>query len=162
MGQGGILWVTMFRGVNQLSIDAKGRLNIPSRYRQILEQQDEAQLVITIDTEENSLLLYPLSTWEQIEKKIESLPTFNKAVRRIQRLLIGHATEANIDGNGRLLLPSSLRDYAKITKQVVLVGQGKKLELWDLSLWEKSRQVWLAENSKLQDEIPEDLQALSL
>ena len=152
----------MFRGINAINLDAKGRLAIPTRYRTRIEDEADRHLVATIDTEEHCLLLYPLPTWKEIEQKIESLPSFNRVTRRIQRLLIGHATELDMDGNGRILLPSLLRDYAKLDKRVMLIGQGKKFEIWDELQWNSGRNDWLAEG--LQDDagLPERLLDLSL
>lgn len=151
----------MFRGVNAINVDAKGRVALPTRYRDLVQALCKGQMIATIDTEEQCLLLYPLDEWEAIEKKIEALPSFNPAARRIQRLLIGHAVEVELDGQGRLLLPSKLREYAQLDKKVVLIGQGKKFEVWSESLWESRRQEWLAEgvNDK---ELPPDLLTLSL
>jgi MraZ protein len=102
-------------------------------------------LIVTIDTEQPCLLIYPLPEWELIEAKIEALPSFNPTTRRIQRLLIGHATEVEVDGNGRLLLSNPLREYAQLGKKVVLIGQGKKFELWDEALWNQRMEFWLSE-----------------
>lgn len=135
----------MFRGIAAVSLDAKGRMAIPARYRLFLEKT-AGQLVVTIDTEDPCLLLYTLTEWELLETKIESLPSFNRAVRRVQRLLIGHATELEIDGAGRILLPGLLRDYAQLQKQVVLVGQGKKFEIWSESIWDQRRSDWIDES----------------
>jgi MraZ protein len=151
----------VFRGVNSLTIDEKGRIAVPSRYREDLLEESAPHLVATIDTESTCLLLYPYTQWEIIEKKIEALPSFNPAARRIQRLLIGHATETALDSNGRILLPQALREYAKLTKNVVLIGQGKKFELWDEASWLACRQEWLEETSQVGD-LPPDLLALSL
>ncbi len=152
----------VFRGVNGVNIDAKGRMVMPSRYRDSLQQDNRGSIVMTIDTEERCLLLYPLASWEEIEKKLAALPSFNKAARRIQRLLIGHATEAEIDTHGRILLPPLLRDYAGITKHAMLVGQGKKFELWDEKHWEERRTQWLDEESNADSELPEEMKSLSL
>src|SRR3989338_5462927 len=129
----------MFRGINHINLDAKGRMAMPTRYRDRLQVDCNGQLIATIDPEAPCLLLYPFPEWEVIEQKIQALPSFNKATRRIQRLLIGHATELEIDNQGRILLPQSLREYAKLNKSIVLVGQGKKFELWDETLWHKQR-----------------------
>ena len=102
----------MFRGINAINIDGKGRLAVPTRYRDALVSQDGASLVVTIDTEETCLLLYPAKQWQVIEDNLQRLPSFNAAARRIQRLLIGHATDVELDGNGRLLLPPLLRTTA--------------------------------------------------
>ena len=152
----------MFRGINAINLDAKGRLTMPVCYRPQLQEEGNGRLVVTIDTEERCLLLYPLTVWEEIEKKIEALPSFNQLTRRIQRLLIGHATEVELDGNGRILVPPLLREYAHFSRRVVLVGQGKKFEIWDEKVWSGEREGWLADGLKQADGIPPELQALSL
>ena len=114
----------MFRGVSTLSLDAKGRMAMPAKYRERLVDLCEGQLVVTVDRD--CLLLYPLPQWEEIERKLVRLPTLNAQARRLQRLLIGHATECELDGNGRILLPTPLREFARLEKRVVLIGQGKK------------------------------------
>lgn len=135
--------VRKFRGVSNLSLDAKGRIVLPARYRERLLESCQGQLVVTIDTEQPCLLIYPLPEWESIEEKIEALPSFNPVTRRIQRLLIGHATEAEVNAAGRLLLSNPLREYARLERKVVLIGQGKKFELWDETLWNERIATWL-------------------
>jgi MraZ protein len=152
----------VFRGVNNINLDAKGRLALPARYRELIRDLCEGQLVLTIDTEESCLLLYPLGEWEQIEKKIESLPSFNRSARRIQRLLIGHATDTEMDANGRLLIASPLRQYAHLEKHVVLIGQGKKFEIWNESTWETKRTEWLDECGTDGGDLPDELVTISL
>ncbi len=152
----------MYRGINSISLDAKGRLTIPTRYRSPLQDACSGNVVVTIDTEEPCLLLYPLPEWEIIEKKITSLSSFNRATRRIQRLLVGHATELEIDGNGRLLLPPPLRQYAQLEKDVVLVGQGKKFEIWHEPRWNDARGEWLAAGINDGEQLPDELSQLSL
>lgn len=155
----------MFRGITSINIDTKGRMAIPKRYRDSLllgkKQDDNYNIVVTIDTESPCLLLYPAIQWDVIEQKLQGLPSFNPATRRIQRLLIGHATELELDGNSRLLIPPVLREYANLEKKIMLVGQGKKLEIWDETTWNELRQQWLAETSQ-SDTLPPDLQDLSL
>ena len=148
----------MFRGINAINLDPKGRLAMPTRYRDRLQ----GQLVVTIDTESPCLLLYPMTEWEIIEQKIEALPSFNRMTRRIQRLLIGHATEVELDSHGRLLVPPPLRDYAKLEKELMLVGQGKKFEIWSEPQWQSGRDSWLAEEAARDDELPSELQTLAL
>ena len=135
-----------FRGASNLSLDAKGRIVLPARYRERLLEICNSELIITIDTEQPCLLIYPLPEWELIEEKIEALPSFNPATRRIQRLLIGHATEVEVDGNGRMLISNPLREYAQLGKKVVLIGQGKKFELWDEAIWGQRMETWLSES----------------
>lgn len=153
----------MFRGINGINIDAKGRVVMPTRYRERLQLDSKNAVVLTIDTEERCLLLYPLPEWEQIEKKLAALPSFNPAARRIQRLLIGHATDVEIDSQGRILLPPLLREYAGLKKSAVLVGQGKKFELWDEAHWESSRGSWLEEESNVSEsDLPDEVKNISL
>lgn len=154
----------MFRGINAINLDSKGRITMPTRYRERIQKDSAGELVITIDTEASCLLLYPLPEWEAIELKIEALPSFNRVTRRIQRLLIGHATEVELDSHGRILLPPLLREHAKLDKHVMLVGQGKKFELWDEQLWQEHRSSWLQEEAAREgDEVlPDELQSLAL
>lgn len=152
----------MFRGVNGINIDAKGRIVMPTRYRDSLQDECKGCVVMTIDTEERCLLLYPLPAWEEIEGKLAALPSFNTAARRIQRLLIGHATEAELDSQGRILLPPLLRDYAGLNKKIMLVGQGKKFEIWDEEHWQQRRGQWLSEESMSDSLLPEEVKSLSL
>lgn len=151
----------MFRGVHNINLDAKGRMAVPARYRDLLADKESSQLVVTIDTEEKCLLVYPLSQWEPIQTKLEALPSFNAAARRIQRLIIGHATDVDMDGNGRLLLPAPLREYAGLEKKLVMMGQGNKFELWDEVHWQERRESYLAD-MKDEDQLPEELLSLSL
>ena len=153
----------MFRGINTVSLDNKGRLAIPTKYRELFNLiSNNQQLIVTIDTEEACLLMYPLSYWEEIEHKISMLPGFNVKARRIQRLLIGHATEILLDTQGRILLPQELREYAKLQKKAVLVGQSKKIEIWDAGHWNEKRKYWLENNNLNLEDLPIELQTLSL
>ena len=151
----------MFRGLSAVNLDAKGRLAIPMKYRQLLVDLCAGRLVATIDTEERCLLIYPEGEWDLIQAKIEALASFNPSARRIQRLLIGHATDIELDANGRILLSQPLREYAQLDKETVLLGQGKKLELWSKDLWNSRRDDYIAEvNSP--DALPDELLNLSL
>ena len=139
--------VRMFKGINSINVDTKGRIAIPARYRADIESRAASRMVVTIDTEDKCLLLYCLTEWEEIEQKISALPSFNKATRRIQRLLIGHATDVELDSQGRILLPTQLREYAGISKKVTLIGQGKKFEIWCHEAWQKNCNEWLEDAS---------------
>ncbi|AHK78250.1 protein MraZ [Ectothiorhodospira haloalkaliphila] len=137
----------MFRGITNLNLDAKGRMAMPARYRERLMESCQGRLVITIDRD-GCLLVYPLPVWERIEEALVSRPNMDRKTRRMQRLLVGHATECELDGQGRILLPTPLRDYAGLDKRAVLVGQGKKFELWDEDAWTRSRDAWLQEEDE--------------
>lgn len=152
----------MFRGINGVAVDDKGRIAIPARYRDLISEEAGNMLVVTIDTEDRCLLLYPHPQWEEIEEKLEALPSFHPASRRIQRLLIGHATELEMDRAGRILVPPLLREYAGLGEMVMLIGQGKKFEIWGESQWESAREDWLGEPIQDDEDLPPDLKNLSL
>ena len=80
---------------------------------------------------------------EEIERKLMRLPTFDKQSRRLQRLMVGHATEIEMDGHGRILLSRELREYAQLDRQAMLIGQGTKFELWDDERWKETRASWI-------------------
>jgi MraZ protein len=154
----------VFRGPNEVKIDQKGRIVIPSHYRERLYSNNQAIVVLTIDTEAHCLLIYPLLEWEQIEEKLAMLPSFKPAARRIQRLLLGHATDVEMDSQGRILIPMLLREYAKLSTkgQAILVGQGKKFELWDKVHWNTCRQQWLQEECMKDSALPDEINNISL
>ena len=124
----------MFRGVSTLNLDGKGRLAIPTKYRDELALCCASQLVVTAD-KDRCLLLYPEPEWRKVELKLKNLPTFDKVARKLQRLYIGYASDLEMDGQGRILLPPSLREYAEMNKRVALVGQGNKFEIWNEEAW---------------------------
>lgn len=150
----------MFRGLNVLNLDAKGRIAMPTRYRDQLVQQCASRLVITVDRD-HCLLLYPLPEWEEIERKLVKLPSFNRQARSLQRLLVGHATESDMDAQGRILLSPPLRQFAQLDKKVVLIGQGNKFECWDEQTWNEKRDAWF-EQGQDGGEMPPELESLSL
>jgi len=151
----------LFRGVNSLNLDAKGRMAMPTRYRPSLVEGCSGQMVVTVDNRERCLLVYPFPEWEVVERKLQKLPSFNNQARRLQRLLMGHATEVDMDGAGRLLLPPPLREFAGLEKHAVLIGQGNKFELWSEELWTQRREEWLAEGDDLND-LPPEMESMSL
>tara|TARA_B100002019_G_C21256245_1_gene594024 strand:+ start:1733 stop:2191 length:459 start_codon:yes stop_codon:yes gene_type:complete len=125
----------MFRGATTLSLDSKGRLAIPAKYRQALSLDCEGKMVCTIDIKQPCLLLYPLPEWQIIEQKLTRLSSMTPAERRLQRLLLGHADDCEMDKNGRLLISAPLRQHAGLEKKLMLVGQLNKFELWDEDAW---------------------------
>lgn len=151
----------MFRGVNTINLDAKGRMAMPARYREMLADKYGGRLVATVDFSGQCLLLYPIDEWEVIQQKVESLSSFDAASRRVQRMLIGHAHDLEMDGSGRLLLPQILRSRAQLDKHVALVGQGMKFEIWNEERWSAQADSWFAGESG-QDELPPELLSLSL
>ncbi|WP_457360422.1 division/cell wall cluster transcriptional repressor MraZ [Pseudomonas sp. TE3610] len=125
----------MFRGANAVSLDTKGRLAMPSRYRDELVSRSNGQLIVTIDAVDRCLCVYPLDEWELIETTLRALPSLREENRRLQRLLIGNAVDQELDGSGRFLVPPRLREYARLDKKVMLVGQLNKFQLWDEDAW---------------------------
>ena len=132
----------MFRGLNKISFDTKGRISIPTKYREELLKISKKKLICTIDLD-YCLLLYPLPSWLKIEQQIMKLPALNTTSRKLQRLLVGHATDIEMDKSGRLLIPYELREFSMIKKEAMLIGQGNRFELWDYLRWTKLREKWL-------------------
>lgn len=149
-------WGKVFLGSYAINLDAKGRLAIPAKVRDELAAVCGGKVVVTAHTEERCLLVYPEQQWQDLQPRIEALPNINRKARLMQRLLLGYATPLEMDSNGRVLLPATLREYAGLDKKLMLVGQGKKLELWSEESW----QSWINEAGG--DELPEEVLALVL
>jgi MraZ protein len=159
MGPGPIQ--NVFRGANQVTLDAKGRMVMPTRYRDRLVERSSGRLVVTIDRDQ-CLILYPQPDWEEIERKLMRLPTLNPQARRMQRLMVGYATDIELDAHGRVLLPAELRAFAGLTRAAVLLGQGNRFELWDEARWNERRDEWLKEKEEeLPGDLPPDLGSLT-
>ena len=122
-------------------------MSLPARLRDELAQYDDDGVVVTIDPISRCLLLYPVSEWEQIQQKLDKLPTFQPQARRLQRLLVGHATDLEVDKAGRILLPAPLREFARLDRKLTILGQGKKLEIWSQEEWEAQREDYLAQDA---------------
>jgi MraZ protein len=150
----------MFRGANKLTLDVKGRLVMPTRYRERLQERCGGKLVVTVDKDQ-CLLIYPLPDWEEIERKLMRLPSLHPQARRLQRLMVGHATDLELDGHGRVLLPPNLREFGLLTRDAMLIGQGLYFELWDEARWNERRDEWLASEGATTD-LPTELETLSL
>ena len=149
-----------FRGINSINLDVKGRMAIPKKYREGISDASDNQLVATIDLHSPCLLIYTLDEWEVIERKLMALPNVDPQARLYQRLLLGHASEMEVDSQGRILIPSLLREHAKIDKPAILLGQGNKFELWSQEAWDASRPEML--ESVVSSEVSESLASLSL
>lgn len=148
----------MFRGVTALTIDSKGRLPMPARYREVLQLRAGGKLVVTTDSA-LCLLIYPAPDWEPIQAQVMSLSSFNTHTRGLQRLLVGNASDVEMDGAGRILLPAPLRKFAGLEKDVALVGQGARFELWDETKWAAQMDQSIALN---ETGIPPELEGFSL
>ncbi len=150
----------VFRGVTHLALDAKGRLAVPAKYRDALQSDEAGQrsLVLTVDPS-RCLLLYPRAAWEPIQAHLMRLSSFNEPIRRLQRLLVGHADDVDLDGAGRILVSPELRQYAGLEHDVVLVGQGNKFELWDAPRWQEQTAQAITFSG---GELPPELDGFSL
>jgi len=148
----------VFRGATKVTLDAKGRMAIPTRYRERLVARCDGAIIVTID-KDHCLLVYPLPDWEELERKLVRLPSMNKAARRIVRIMVGYATEVDMDGSGRVLVSRELRDFAGLNKNAMLIGQGNKFELWDEQTWNEKRDAWL--NEEDDGDLPADLESIS-
>lgn len=121
----------MFQGETAITIDDKGRLAVPTAYRDLVARECSNRLVVTYNPyEQGCLWLYPVAAWEQVRDQVNALPNAKKVHRALQLKLVGAATIVDVDGNGRLLLPASHRNAAGIEKRAVLLGMGGKFELW--------------------------------
>jgi MraZ protein len=151
----------MFRGATKITLDAKGRLAIPARYRERVSARCAGQLICTVDPD-YCLLIYPLPDWEELERKLVRLPSFKPKARRLQRLMLGHASEVEVDSHGRILISRELREFASLERDAILIGQGNKFELWDEARWNERRDQWLAEGVESGIDLPAELESLSL
>lgn len=133
----------MFGGVSTLNLDSKGRLAIPAKHRDALLQGCAGRLTITVDPSQ-CLLIYPQPAWEPVRDKLNNLPAFNPQARALQRLILGHAEEVELDSAGRILISPSLRSFAGLDRGVALVGLGSKFELWDETKWQAQTAAALA------------------
>nr|VFJ47859.1 MAG: MraZ protein [Candidatus Kentron sp. FM]VFJ62902.1 MAG: MraZ protein [Candidatus Kentron sp. FM]VFK07768.1 MAG: MraZ protein [Candidatus Kentron sp. FM] len=152
----------MFRGEHSLTLDPKGRFAVPSRYRERILECCNGKLVITISLTERCLAVYPFPDWQKIEDELRTLPALDRKAQAISHLLIGHATECDLDSHGRMLVPSSLREFADLRKQVKVVGQVIKFELWDDGAWMRRRQELLSQVDELLAEPSDALRSLVL
>lgn len=146
----------MFRGRRHLTLDAKGRITMPAKFRDRILEVCDGNVVITIDRSK-CLLIYPLPEWEKVEHKLSELSGTKEPVRRFTRFLLHNAEECEMDAQGRFVIPPLLREYANLKKQVVLAGHINKLELWDEQSYQAEVLDWPAES-----ELPEDISSLAL
>ena len=152
----------MFRGEYSLSLDAKGRLAIPSRYREQLLEECAGQLIVTISLLERCLVVYPFPRWQRIENELKDLPALDSQAQAINHLLIGHAVDCDMDSNGRVLLSQALRKFAGLGKRIMMVGQVDKFEIWDDTGWNQRRDELLAGVPQLHREPSDVLRKLVL
>lgn len=152
----------MFRGASAVNLDSKGRIAIPTRYRPEILEINQGQMVCTVDIRQSCLLLYPLNQWEIIEHKLSKLSNFNPEERSLQRVMLGYATECELDSAGRILISAPLRQHAKLEKSIMLVGQLNKFEIWSESEWQAQIEKDMTLGASGQFAMSEALSMLSL
>ena len=148
----------MFFGETAINLDAKGRLAVPMRYRDDLKEQCGNRLVLTYSAFDSGVLwLYLEQEWQRIRDEVMDLPSLNPSHRALQRRLVGSATAVEPDGSGRILLPSSLREFTGLEKRVVLLGMGSRFEIWNENTLNQKR---VEEN--LEEQASEEMSRLVL
>lgn len=132
----------MFRGTTDISLDGRGRMAMPTRYREKLRERSGGRLVITIARHDPCLQVYAERDWQKVEEGLIEFDGDERESRRQQHMLIGFATDVELDGNGRIVIPQRLRDYAQLDKKVVVVGQPMRVELWNDQAWNAKVNAW--------------------
>jgi MraZ protein len=127
----------VFRGAAKVTLDVKGRMVLPTRVRDTLAGLGERQLVATVDRDQ-CVLVYPMTAWQKLQDSLLNLPNLNAETRWLQRLMVGYATDLDLDSHGRVLIPGELRDFTGLQRDAMLFGQGNHLELWDESAWKQA------------------------
>lgn len=141
----------MFRGRFEHNLDQKGRLSIPSKFREVLTTNYDDRLVVT--NFDNCLWAYPAAEWAKVEEKVASLPQFKEEVKALQRVFVSAATECPVDRSGRILLPPTLREYAAIDREVILVGMINRVEIWAKERWNAVFEAALTSLSGMGDKL---------
>ena len=152
-------------GFNTVSLDQKGRLAIPAKYRSHLINTNETKIVITKDPQYPSLKIYPESQWHEISSKLESLQGLDPIVRNLQWTILGNASVLEFDPSSRMLLliPADLRKYADICdqKQISLIGMGNKFEIWNVNHWEMRQTGGSLSTEILDVVLPDSIKSMS-
>ncbi|MEH6594273.1 MAG: division/cell wall cluster transcriptional repressor MraZ [Colwellia polaris] len=152
----------MYRGTSAITLDSKNRITIPTRYREELFADCQGKMVCTVDIQHPCLLLYPLPEWEEIELKLCGLSSMNPQERLLQQVLLGNASDCEIDKSGRLLINGPLRQHAGLEKGLMLVGQLRKFEIWSENAWQAQMQQGIAKIQSGEIELTDRLLDLSL
>ena len=152
-------------GFTTISIDAKGRLAIPAKYRDQLLLQNEESIVVTRDPQYPSLKIYPGSIWNTISSELQSMQSLDPIVRNLQWTILGNASVSAFDPKGRMLilLPSELREFAEIktAEKVSFIGMGNKFEVWNDKNWEMRQTGGALSTEILEVVLPEQLKTIS-
>ena len=150
----------MLRGPTKITLDAKGRLSIPTKYRERIAARCDGHLICTVD-QRSCLLIYPLPDWEETERKLMRLPSLNQTAQKLRGLLMGYATDLELDGHHRVLIPKEHREFAGLDRQAMMFGQGNKFELWDESRWNEQLSRWMDSGSVDGADLTAELETLS-
>lgn len=150
----------MFFGETAINLDAKGRFAIPTRYRELIDEQCGGRLVLTYSAfDSGALWLYPHEAWERVRDDVMRLSTWDAGHRSLQRRLVGSATPVEPDGSGRLLLPQTLRQVAGLEKRIVFLGMGSRFEIWNENVLNQRR---VEEERSLSEKASEEMAGLVL
>jgi MraZ protein len=136
----------VFLGQHHHTLDSKGRISIPVKFREVLVSQYEETLIVTSDFD-LCLVAYPVDEWRLIEEKAKKLPMMQKEVKDWLRSFYSRAVECPLDRHGRVLLPQPLREHARMNRNIIVIGMFNKIEFWDLKRW-KEKEAQLAKNSE--------------
>lgn len=128
----------LFLGTHAHTLDAKGRVSLPARFRQAL---DDGRLILTtnVDSHGRCLVAYPVAAWERFLQRVADLPQFDENVIRLKRLYVAGAADCAIDSLGRILVPPTLREHASLGREVIWAGMGRQIELWAKARWSALR-----------------------
>jgi MraZ protein len=159
-GNGYFAPISMLRGPTKITLDAKGRLSIPTKYRERIEARCGGHLICTVD-QRSCLLIYPLPDWEETERKLMRLPSLNETAQKLRGLLMGYATDLELDGHNRVLIPKEHREFAGLERQAMMFGQGNKFELWDEGRWNEQLSRWMDSGSADSADLTAELETLS-
>jgi MraZ protein len=146
----------VFRGQFTHSVDDKGRVSLPSRFRDVLCTAGDSRYVLTPDPGYPCLHLYPFRVWEEYERKVSELPSHDRRIVRFRRLYVSVAQEGELDTVGRVRVPPEFRDRLRVERDVVFAGMGKIVEIWSKQLWEEE----LAESAREAPQILEEVREL--
>lgn len=154
----------VFSGVSTLNLDAKGRIAIPAKHRETLAESCASRVVVTVNpfSAERCLLLYPNNEWQEVVRRLSRLPAMSRASRAVQRMMVGFASELELDGQGRILLSNEQREFARLGKRISLVGQMNKFEIWDAETWSGGHDDWMSHVVDENGDVPEELRGLTL
>lgn len=139
----------MFRGQFEHAMDAKGRVSLPSRFRDALVRSGDDRLIVTRGLRDPCLDVFPMKRWEAFEQRVAALPRFDAGVIKLRRLYVSAAVECELDGQGRLLVPPGLREYATLDKAVLWAGMGESAELWSADRWAETQKAAAEDTSFL-------------